>query len=91
MITIEELKALQGRMKGNDFAKALGISPVHLSRLKHGSRGIGKRVEASIRSTIATREMLRHGIAHPTKEKPVITRFKQAVSDLLEWVESLED
>ena len=60
----------------------IGVGEVHLSRLRHGKRHTGKKLEERIRVLFGKPMSRKH---------TVVTAFKEAVDGLMGWIESLEE
>ena len=65
-------------MSAKTFAKRLGMTDVHLSRIETGIRPILSTTNLLVRLTVAWELTKRHAIEFPSDLEPVVTELEQA-------------
>ena len=65
-------------MSGKAFAKQLGMTAEHLSRLETGRRDITPTIDLLVRLAVAWELTRRHQIEFPSDLQPFVTRLEAA-------------
>jgi DNA-binding transcriptional regulator YiaG len=80
----DEVRFLRKRLElgSKEFAKRIGISPVHISRIENGERRIPRPLNLLIRLFFASALSAREGKTYPSEMSQILDQLEHAMMDL---------